>query len=904
MKGFRWLGIFVLLLSLACTRELDPYGCGGDSALSFSFEEAVVQGLVETKAPSGSVKTLISDDGINAFVLAEDMGPMADIPTRASAYSAVSDISSFNVTAFDHTGNFGASTVTTDNGKGFVDQTFSVTHSGSDYWGVPSPARYWPTSERKMSFFACAPADAVSIQQGAGYPSFTYNVPDDIASQKDLLIASTLNQVNTVSSQGAPGRAPLTFRHALSALVFTIGDMGVNSSSGSLTVTLKGLRNQRRFTFSEASSTSSLGGSWNNAVQGSGTYTFTTNLNNADYSTISGNKVLFVMPQTIPSDAELNISYTDPEGTVHLFSVQLNTLGITSMTAGGVYKYTISLSNKPANLQVAYQKWTKSGSTDKVDGPVTQYESGESFGVYAVDANNRVVFANAKMTASSSAATTALNSGNYFLSSTYTYYIYYPYKANLHITYNDVALEAGSVLPDLPTASDFFERYISGKYLIGTTNYTTGFTPATDQTTLAKLKAQDLQVGMVTGSTGTVTANMAHQMSLAKIIMQSASVPDKVYNGKAGTTTNTNVSMRPGAFNTSSPNARPYQVGSSDNYYYIAKYNAKPWVSEASDVAEYEHWETSPVVIQSSTGTALGAGYYREFTITSRAAARGFRTFVAEYDYKGSVMTFTPPANGTGIYKFECWGASGGGNQGTYGRGGYTGGNMYVPTGTTYYVYVGQYGGTARTSRGKSWNGGGEGSDEGNYTNRGGGATDFRYVNGAWNNANSLASRFMVAGGGGGGSHHGDGGHGGGFVGGNGHPWGDLTGPTTCIGKGGTQTAGGAKGAGHTWGDPKPEDGSLGTGGGGNHYGGGGGGGYYGGGGAAVTGGAMTGGGGGSSYIAGYTYGNNSCPGLSHYGFTNASMIAGNASMTEPDGSTSVGHVGNGYARITFVGPM
>ena len=66
-------------------------------------------------------------------------------------------------------------------------------------------------------------------------------------------------------------------------------------------------------------------------------------------------------------------------------------LGITALAVGGLYKYTISLSSKPTSLQVAYQKWTQSGSTTKVDGPVTSYVSSETFGVYALDANNRIV---------------------------------------------------------------------------------------------------------------------------------------------------------------------------------------------------------------------------------------------------------------------------------------------------------------------------------------------------------------------------------------------------------------------------------------------------------------------------------------------------------------------------------
>ncbi|HPZ23740.1 MAG TPA: glycine rich domain-containing protein [Bacilli bacterium] len=41
----------------------------------------------------------------------------------------------------------------------------------------------------------------------------------------------------------------------------------------------------------------------------------------------------------------------------------------------------------------------------------------------------------------------------------------------------------------------------------------------------------------------------------------------------------------------------------------------------------------------------------------------------------------------------------------------------------------------------------------------------------------------------------------------------------------------------------------------------------------------------------------------SGYVFTNANMIAGNASMPTHDGtSTMTGNSGNGYARITYLG--
>jgi len=66
--------------------------------------------------------------------------------------------------------------------------------------------------------------------------------------------------------------------------------------------------------------------------------------------------------------------------------------------------------------------------------------------------------------------------------------------------------------------------------------------------------------------------------------------------------------------------------------------------------------------------------------------------------------------------------------------------------------------------------------------------------------------------------------------------------------------------------------------------GGGGGGGYYGGGGG---GGYCGGGGGGSSYTGGVTSGQ---------------TIAGNASMPNPSGGNMIGRLGNGFARITYLG--
>lgn len=239
----------------------------------------------------------------------------------------------------------------------------------------------------------------------------------------------------------------------------------------------------------------------------------------------------------------------------------------------------------------------------------------------------------------------------------------------------------------------------------------------------------------------------------------------------------------------------------------------------------------------------------------------------------------------------------------------------------TFYGYL-------KGSYSVSFNGGGSLST-GAAGGQGGGATDFRTVSGSWNDAASLRSRIIVAAGGGASGHHNGsydtvlGTAGGGLSSNNVTP---KYSSSYAYGHGATQTA-----AGSGYGT-----GSFGTGGsatGGSNGGGSGGGGWYGGGGGRVNQGA-----GGSSYISGHTgcvavtstsssspksgcttgTTDNSCS-ISPYGYTfsNTVMIDGDGyqwtttkgsqvEMPYPsDGTFNVtgkGKLGNGYARITYLG--
>lgn len=266
----------------------------------------------------------------------------------------------------------------------------------------------------------------------------------------------------------------------------------------------------------------------------------------------------------------------------------------------------------------------------------------------------------------------------------------------------------------------------------------------------------------------------------------------------------------------------------------------------------------------------------------------------------GSARDFTAPAAGN--YKLEVWGAQGGSNDGSGGRGGYSVGIVTLTSGQVLHVYVGGQGLNGATPSG-GWNGGGKGVAGPFNTSGGGGGTDIDTGTG-----NNWTDRIIIAGGGGG--NYMPGGAGGGTEGLVGSGSNNMSLPTTSASGGGagTSTAGGAGGAAGTGGGGAAGSaGTLGNGGAGatsgaanssgtypGAGGAGGGGGYYGGGGGGAGGGYTGqshggGGGGGSGYVGG----------VNTVSTLTKQTIAGNATMPAPGGGTETGHTGHGYARIT-----
>ncbi|MDD3341262.1 MAG: glycine-rich protein [Bacilli bacterium] len=315
------------------------------------------------------------------------------------------------------------------------------------------------------------------------------------------------------------------------------------------------------------------------------------------------------------------------------------------------------------------------------------------------------------------------------------------------------------------------------------------------------------------------------------------------------------------------------------------------------------------------------------YEITEQRMIEVADPIINTYAYTGSAQTFTSPIKG--IYQVQLWGASGGNIDGFLGgKGAYTRGELGLENGSKLYLQIGSKGSDSDYTGG--YNGGGTILDgQITFGRHGGGATDVRLQNGAWDLFDSLKSRIMVASGGGGANNRnantnngtmgfgaGNGGSGGSLIGETGQSINHTIGGGTYgwnLGTGGTQTEGGYQqsynNSGYV-GDAKSENilGKFGyapqkqnqSGGGSGYYAG-----------ASVGHGGA---GGGSSFISGYP-GCNAIASTStstkithtgtptHYSgvtFKNSVMLDGNTNIPNTaNTSTTVGNTGNGYGKIT-----
>jgi hypothetical protein len=234
--------------------------------------------------------------------------------TRASPISGSSfdKSSSFNIIADAYDGKSSYSTIINK-------ETVSFTNN---MWKTISP-HYWPgTTNNTLNFYAYYPTSiSSSITHTAGSaPTLSYTVPDDVASQIDIMTATDNNVSGSTNSS-----TPLAFNHIFAAIQFSVGSVGM--PNGTITgIALNNILYKGIY---------SLNGTWTQDATAKKTFSQTISFS-TNTSTIitTGATTFMMMPQTLGSDASITITYSNGGTLTKSISGKWE--------AGKVYTYNIS----------------------------------------------------------------------------------------------------------------------------------------------------------------------------------------------------------------------------------------------------------------------------------------------------------------------------------------------------------------------------------------------------------------------------------------------------------------------------------------------------------------------------------------------------------------------------------
>ena len=307
--------------------EVKPMGGAtrsGDRADSSATGNAVMSPDLEGFFPTSSIE-LSSVDGKTLYANCDErrgirMHNNVDYKTtRGSIITQDNFYDSFALYGYVYGSSSGWSSVsgsTSVNEK--IDGIEMKKGSGNDY---NASGVYWPGGSNKATFFAVAPYSAKpSVTANQGGPQITYTVPQDVSSQEDLLIAKSDDDV-TCDGKNAPS---LTFNHALAAIKFQQGTLTGYSSISK--VEISGVNNKGTLSSFETPS-------WTEQTKDGSTNT---------YSISSLNDVMFLMPQTIPDEAEIKVTFSDGSKSQE-FTAKLKDDDNTSWQAGHQYTYSLSI---------------------------------------------------------------------------------------------------------------------------------------------------------------------------------------------------------------------------------------------------------------------------------------------------------------------------------------------------------------------------------------------------------------------------------------------------------------------------------------------------------------------------------------------------------------------------------
>lgn len=184
------------------------------------------------------------------------------------------------------------------------------------------------------------------------FSSISYSVPTDVSKQEDLMFA-----VNKNASEPADGKATsLDFKHSLAAVKFVVGDLPTGTKVTS--VALKGVKYKGNL----AVTTDNKGETqlaWSNLANDTENFTQATKKevkeNDTDHAITKADQTFFMMPQTLPDDAIVEVVVEDEKGSAVTLTGALQdaTAAVEAKNkweAGNTYTYRVNSSGVQAEV--------------------------------------------------------------------------------------------------------------------------------------------------------------------------------------------------------------------------------------------------------------------------------------------------------------------------------------------------------------------------------------------------------------------------------------------------------------------------------------------------------------------------------------------------------------------------
>ena len=225
----------------------------------------------------------------------------SEIVTRA-AQTTTSTITSYGVTSSVCDATTG-SYATAECGSYFYNEEIAAATGRCKY--------YWPGSSYKISFFAYAPyGEGVTLSSPktkAGFPVYSYTVPQGVAAQLDFMTADVLDRVATPTTTPVT----LTFYHRCSDIRFNVTNRNTSYDLTVKSITLCGMKYSGSF----EGDTWTLTGSPNTASNHPFTYTVQKEIEaGATVDVTETENHFMVLPQTIAAGTNFIVVKTTEYG--------------------------------------------------------------------------------------------------------------------------------------------------------------------------------------------------------------------------------------------------------------------------------------------------------------------------------------------------------------------------------------------------------------------------------------------------------------------------------------------------------------------------------------------------------------------------------------------------------------